>query len=89
MEILTLVKAQLGITHTARDEYLQAVIDSVERELEQMQGLSLKKDDPAHLMFICDMSVWRYQSAGQNEAMPERLRWRLRNMIVGGKNGNI
>jgi hypothetical protein len=33
-KILSMVKARLGITATVRDEYLNAIIDSVVKELE-------------------------------------------------------
>lgn len=89
MEALTLLKAQLGITVAARDEYLHAILEGVKKELKDIQGLDLDDSNPNHLMFLVDYAAWRYESKGQDTGMPERLRWRLRNLMVGGKNGNI
>lgn len=89
MDALTLVKAQLGITVSARDAYLQAIIDGVKRELQDIQGLVLDETNPNHLMFLVDYSVFRYESKGQDIGIPERLHFRLRNLMVGGVNGNI
>lgn len=89
MRTLDLVKQQLGIRTDARDEYISAIIDGVKKELIDIQGLNLDEENFNHLMFIVDYSAWRYQSAGQDMGMPERLHWRLRNLMVGGKNGEI
>ena len=89
MKALELVKVQLGISTNTRDDYIKNIIDGTKRELEDIQGLVLDETNPNHLMFLVDYSAWRYQSAGQDAGMPERLHWRLRNLMVGGKNGKI
>lgn len=81
---LPLVKARLGITATVRDAYLTAIIDGVISELEQVQGLSLDSDDPFLLMFVVDLSTWRYENKGQMDGMPRHLQFRLHNLIING-----
>lgn len=85
--ILDLVKARLGISTNVRDAYLTSIIESIITELEDEKGITLVADNANHLMFIVDYSTWRYQSRDSTGAMPEHLKWRLKNLYVsGGKN---
>lgn len=79
---LPLVKARIGLSTTVRDEYLVHIIDSVVTELEEMNGLSLDKDNPYHLMFIVDFVDWRYSNRDSEKGMPRHLQFRLHNMIL-------
>lgn len=88
-QVLKLVKNQLGITINNRDDYILAIIKGTLKELEKIQGIKLDVDNPDHLLFIVDLVAWRYESKGEDKAMPERLYWRLRNLMVGGKDGHI
>lgn len=83
--ILSLVKAKLGITTDIRDIYIKAIIEAVVQELEEEAGLSLKYDSPYNLMFIVDYAAWRYSN--KNDAMPRHLKFRLNNLFLhcGGK----
>lgn len=88
--VLALVKARLGITSTVRDEYLTAIIDGIIAELEREKGLSLRPDNPYHLMFVVDFATWRYQSVAEPSqapgrtplAMPRHLQFRLHNLLI-------
>ncbi len=82
--ILDLVKARLGISTTVRDTYLTKIIESIIAELEDEKGITLVTDNANHLMFIVDYSSWRYQSRDSKGAMPEHLKWRLKNLYVSG-----
>lgn len=87
MNTKELVKMQLGISTNSRDDYIQAIIDGIIKELEEIQGLKLDETNTNHQMFIVDYAAWKYQSVGQDVGMPERLRFRLRNLMVnGGRN---
>lgn len=88
-QALKLVKNQLGITINARDEYILTIIKGTLKELENVQGLKLNLENPDHLLFIVDYAAWRYESKGEDKAMPERLYWRLRNLMVGGRNEHV
>jgi len=86
---LQLTKARIGLSTKVRDEYLEYIIDSVITELESMNGLHLKEDDPFHLMFVVDFADWRYSNRDNHKGMPRHLQFRLHNMIisnVGNKN---
>lgn len=82
--ILDLVKARLGISATVRDTYLTKIIESIITELEDEKGINIDLDNANHLMFIVDYSSWRYQSRDSTGAMPEHLKWRLKNLYVSG-----
>ncbi|MDY2986130.1 MAG: phage head-tail connector protein [Peptoniphilus sp.] len=82
MEALKLVKAQLGITINSRDEYLKAIIEGCKKELLNIQGIKIDETIPDDLMFLVDYSAWRYSSKDSDAGMPERIRWRLRNLFL-------
>ena len=86
-DILALVKATLGYKTTVRDELLTHTIKSVIDELEQEKGIVLDATNSAHVMFVCDLSVFRYENRGGG-VLPRNLEYRLRNLIVkfGGSN---
>lgn len=88
MDALNILKTQLGITTNARDEYLNAILNGVQSELQEIQGLVIDMTNPTHLMFIVDYAAWRYTSKGEDGGMPQRLHWRLRNLMVAN-NENI
>ncbi len=81
---LKLVKTQLGISTQTRDDYIEAVLKGTVNELKEIQGLNLDIENPQHLMFLVDYTVWRYNSKDEEIGMPERLHWRLRNLMVHG-----
>ncbi len=78
---LELVKARLGITSTARDVYLKAVISGVVSELSGIRGITLNENIPAHLMFVVDYAEWRYSSR-ENPVMPRYLQSAMHNLMI-------
>lgn len=94
-QILLLVKERLGIRTAVRDSYLTAIVQSVLKELQDQNGLTLDPTNSYHLMFCVDFATWRYQSAANNEtsftgspvSMPRHLQYRLHNLLlhVGSK----
>jgi len=82
-EALNLVKARLGISTTARDAYLTAIIEGVVSELTQIQGIALNENIPSHLMFVADYAEFRYSNR-EHPAMPRMLQFRLHNLMISG-----
>ena len=78
---LELVKARLGITSTARDVYLKAVISGVVSELSGIRGITLNENIQAHLMFVVDYAEWRYSSR-ENPVMPRYLQSAMHNLMI-------
>lgn len=85
---LPLVKARIGLSTTVRDEYLNHIIESVVAELNEVNGLSLDKDNPFHLMFVVDYTDWRYSNRDSEKGMPRHLQYRLHNLILKGVTKN-
>ena len=85
---LALVKDRLGIRSTVRDSYLTAIVNSVMTELSDEKGLVLIETNLYHLMFVVDVSSWRYQNRDSALGMPRHLQFRLHNLMihVGAKN---
>lgn len=81
-QALQLTKARLGITSTVRDFYLTKIVEGAAEELQDIQGLSLDFDNPYHLMFVVDLSSWRYLNRDTQEGMPRHLQFRLHNLII-------
>lgn len=80
-DVLNLVKAILGYRTNVRDELLSRIIDSVVDELEKIKGVSFDFDNNEIVMYVVDMTVFRYQNLGGG-TMPRNLEYRLRNLIV-------
>lgn len=87
-EALPLLKAKLGISTTIRDDYLTAIIEGIEDELLNIQGLTLDTQDSSHLMFIVDYAHYRYSNR-DNPSMPRHLQWRMNNLMLKGGADNV
>lgn len=87
--ILELVKAKLGLSGTARNTYLTAIIDGVLKELEDEKGLVLDGTNPYHLIFVVDYVTWRYQNRDSDKGMPRHLKFRLNNLMIHVGNDNL
>lgn len=86
-QALELLKARLGISTMVRDEYLTAILKSVEDELMNNHGLKLKPESYHQLMFVVDYAEYRYSNR-EDPTFPRHLQWRLHNLTVG-KAGEI
>ena len=80
-DVLNLVKAILGYRTNVRDELLFRIIDSVVDELEKVKGVPFDFDNNEIVMYVADMTVFRYQNLGGGN-IPRNLEYRLRNLIV-------
>lgn len=80
-DILNLVKAILGYRTNVRDELLLRIIDSVVDDLEKVKGVPFDFGNNEIVMYIADMTVFRYQNLGGG-TMPRNLDYRLKNLIV-------
>ena len=88
MEELDLLKANLGLNSTARDAYLQSIIDSVKQELVDEKGIDYQST-PTQTMFLIDYAAWRFRNRGEG-AMPRNLQYRLHNLIIhNGGDSNV
>ncbi len=86
-----LLKARLGISSSVRDEYLEGIIKGITTELKEEKGLVLDSANSYHLMFVVDLSSWRYLNRDSADGMPRHLQFRLHNLIIhgGGSSENV
>lgn len=82
-EALPLLKARLGISTTVRDVYLSKIVEGIEDELLNVQGITIDTGDSSHLMFVVDYAEYRYSNR-DNPTMPRHLQWRLHNLMLNG-----
>lgn len=82
---LKLVKDRLGLFSNVRDEIIYKIIEGVMDELINVHGLNLSMENARHLMFVVDMSVWRYQSKDASGAMPRNLQFRFHNLLLSDR----
>ncbi|MCH4171925.1 MAG: phage head-tail connector protein [Lactobacillus sp.] len=87
MDKLALLKANLGITTDARDQYLNAILKSTQDELSNQKGIDFDESDQTHLMFLVDYSAWRYRNRGEG-IPPRNLKYRLHNLLVHDQRGD-
>ena len=85
---LDLLKASLGYKSNVRDELLTIIVSGVIDELTSEKGIKLEYDNTSHLMFVVDLSAFRYENKGGN-IMPRNLEYRLRNLIIKFGGGSI
>ncbi len=85
-DVLNLVKAILGYRTNVRDMLLEKIIDSVVDELEKVKGVPFDFNNNEIVMYVVDMTVFRYQNLGGG-TMPRNLEYRLRNLIVKYRGG--
>ncbi|TYS68660.1 hypothetical protein FZC76_06860 [Sutcliffiella horikoshii] len=86
---LSLVKARLGISNsTIRDEYILAIISGVIAEMKDVHGLTLSEEKANQLMFIVDLSTWRYQNRDSPNGLPRHFQWRFHNLLISGGGAN-
>lgn len=79
---LDLLKANIGVTGTARDNYLNAILDSVSHELTVDKGVDIT--DLTGQMFMVDYAAWRWKNRGEG-VMPRNLQYRLHNLMIRSK----
>ena len=79
--VLPLVKATLGYRSEVRDLLLKAIINGIEAEMKNTYGLTPDPEDSEHIMFVCDLAVFRYKNQG-GSTMPRNLDFRLKNLII-------
>ena len=81
LSLLELTKLRLGISSPVRDEFIGAINSGVIKEMSRVHGLEIDLSDQEHLMFVADLSAWRYSNEGYSH-LPPYLRLRLNNLIL-------
>lgn len=88
MNALSMLKQNLEITNTLRDDYLTALLGAAEKELER-QGISAPEtadDDYTNLKVMYAAYYYR-KRAGDTASMPDMLRYARNNYLLKQKLG--
>ena len=70
--ILFMLRARLDEPPHEIDDFLRGIIDGVIEELRK-SGIYIR-DNVGDMMFVTDMSAWKYSCRDKAEGMPEWLR---------------
>lgn len=81
-EILSFLKARLGISSNGKDAYLNLIIDSTIKMLDDEKGINADPTNPVITEFIVDYSTWKYESKGEMAGMPRYLDFALKNLMI-------
>lgn len=79
--VLELLKIDLGITHSARDEYFSHLINGTIKEIER-KGITLDVDAIDDQMLVADYSAWTYRKRQEDVPLAKNILLRIRNRIV-------
>lgn len=81
-EIVTMVKARLGISTSGRDSIITLVVDATEKMLSDEKGILVDLANPLICEFMMDYSAWKYESKGETGGMPRHLDFALKNLMI-------
>lgn len=70
--ILSMLRARLDEPPHEIDEFLRSIIDGVIRNLKK-SGIHIR-ENASDIMFVVDMSAWKYSCRDKAEGMPEWLK---------------
>ena len=79
--VLSLLKMDLGITHTMRDTYFITLIQSVVKEINQ-KGITLNLDSADDQILLSDYAAWVYRKRQENLPLAQNIQQRIRNRIL-------
>ncbi|MBR0576755.1 hypothetical protein KCG48_10465 [Proteiniclasticum sp. BAD-10] len=81
-EILSFLKARLGISSNGKDAYLNLIIDSTIKMLDDEKGINADLTNPVITEFIVDYATWKYEAKGETTGMPRYLDFALKNLMI-------
>lgn len=84
INMLQMLKIDLGITTTAYDTRLQQYINSAKAEIER-QGATLNTEVLADAQLVVMYAAWMWRKRDDMVAMPRMLRYALNNRIFAEK----
>ncbi len=80
-EVLTLLKARLGISAQSRDAVLNMIIGGIVAECKDTYGIVLDAGKPNHILFVLDWAAWKY-SHPEDGVTPRSIQFRLKNLVI-------
>ena len=83
-EVLKLLKLDLGIKSTAKDDYYIAFLQSNANELEN-SGAKLELSKTEDKLLLSDYCAWLIRHKETGEEMPKHLECRINNRKIKGR----
>lgn len=80
-EALIILKTDLGITSTVKDDYFTKLLETCLTELKN-KGIILSLNNTEDLMLISDYAAWQYRKRQENVPISNNLQFRIRNRVV-------
>lgn len=79
--VLKLLKMDLGITHSARDEYFLSFLNGCKSEIER-KGITLDLNNLDDQILLSDYAAWMYRKRQEDVPLASNIQLRIRNRIV-------
>lgn len=79
--VLKLLKMDLGITHSARDEYFLSFLNGCKSEIER-KGITLDLNNLDDQILLSDYAAWMYRKRQEDVPLANNIQLRIRNRIV-------
>lgn len=79
--LLTLLKIDLGITHTLRDSFFLDLLTAAMQEIER-RGITLDILRTDDAVLVVDYALWTYRNRQENVELSRNIQHRLRNRII-------
>jgi hypothetical protein len=77
---LSLLKMDLGISHSHRDEYFISLLDSAAAEI-MRRGITLTTSIEDELLIV-DYASWSYRKRQEDIPLSKNIQLRIRNRII-------
>lgn len=79
--VLSLLKIDIGITHTLRDTFFTSLLQAAQKEIED-KGITLDLVLVEDQMLLSDYAAWKYRKRQEDVGLPQNLLFRIRNRVV-------
>lgn len=82
-DIVTMLKTDLGVTHSRRDENYTALVETAIKELARKGiHIDIETAEIDDIMLISDFAAWNYRKRMENVPLSNNLRIRIYNRVV-------
>ena len=81
INILALLKQDIGIKNNAKDAYFKTLIKSSKSELAR-KGIKLDTKTVDDAMLLSDFAAWNYRKRQEDVPLPANLQNRIKNRII-------
>lgn len=84
MELLEMLKVDLGITTTAYDDRLTMYLENAKTEITR-EGISLNMSAVGDMQLVVMYAAWTWRKRATGDGMPRMLRYALNNRLFSQK----